>query len=84
MKVNDLAKLMGDACYVFLAINFFWGLFHIVLGYRRVWQLNFDRPEDQAEFMDEALPAGPRRRFFRRRAALRRGWPSGSVRPGSD
>ena len=55
MQITDLAKWLGDACYVFLAINFFWGLYNIILGYRRIWQLNFDSHEEQAEFMAELL-----------------------------
>ena len=56
MKINDLAAMLGWACYGFLAINFFWGLYNLVLGFRRVWQLNFDNHDEQAEFMDEVLP----------------------------
>lgn len=55
MKITDLAKWLGDACYVFLAINFFWGLYHLVMGFRRVWQLNFDSYEEQAEFVGETV-----------------------------
>ena len=53
MGINDLAKYAGDACYLFLAINFFWGLYNIVIGYRRVKELNFDSHEEQAEFLEE-------------------------------
>ena len=53
MNVNDLAKMLGDACYAFLAINFLWGLYNIVVGFRRVGQLNFRRQEEQSEFVDE-------------------------------
>jgi biopolymer transport protein ExbB/TolQ len=55
-SVNDLAKTLGDACYVFLAINFFWGLYNIVMGFRRVKELNFDSHEEQAEWLDEVTP----------------------------
>ena len=53
MGVNDLAKMLGDACYVFLAINFFWGLYNIVMGFRRVKELNFSSHDEQAEFINE-------------------------------
>jgi biopolymer transport protein ExbB/TolQ len=53
MSVNDLAKMLGDACYVFLAVNFFWGLYNIVMGFRRVKELNFANHDEQAEFLDE-------------------------------
>jgi biopolymer transport protein ExbB len=56
MNANHLAKLLGDACYGFLAINFFWGLYHIILGYRRVKQLSFATHDAQAEFTDELMP----------------------------
>jgi biopolymer transport protein ExbB/TolQ len=55
MSINDIAKLMGDACYVFLAINFLWGLYNIIVGFRRVKELSFSNHEEQAEFMDQVL-----------------------------
>ena len=39
MNANVLAQRLGDACYVFLPLNFMWGLFHIIMGYRRVRHL---------------------------------------------
>ena len=55
MSINDLAKTLGDACYVFLAINFLWGLYNIIVGFRRVKELSFRNHDEQAEFMDEVL-----------------------------
>jgi biopolymer transport protein ExbB len=55
MNVNDLAKMMGDACYIFLAINFLWGLYNILVGFRRVKQMGFASHEAQAEFLDEVM-----------------------------
>jgi biopolymer transport protein ExbB len=55
MSINDIAKLMGDACYVFLAINFLWGLYNIIVGFRRVKELSFSNHDEQAEFMDQVL-----------------------------
>ena len=55
MSINDLAKMLGDACYVFLAINFLWGLYNIIMGFRRVKELSFRNHDEQAEFMDEVL-----------------------------
>jgi biopolymer transport protein ExbB/TolQ len=55
MTINDLAKIMGDACYIFLAINFLWGLYNIIVGFRRVKELSFASHDEQAEFMDEIL-----------------------------
>ena len=59
--VNALAKMLGDACYGFLTLNFVWGLYNIVMGFRRVKELSFDSHDEQAEFVDEvtaALQAG--------------------------
>jgi biopolymer transport protein ExbB/TolQ len=56
MNVNDLAKMMGDACYVFLALNFVWGLYNIIMGFRRVRELSFGSHEEQTEFIDEVMP----------------------------
>jgi biopolymer transport protein ExbB/TolQ len=63
MGINDLAKMAGDACYLFLAINFFWGLYHLVIGYRRVKELSFDNNEEQAAFLDEVSPPLRERRY---------------------
>ena len=53
---NSFASMLEDWCYAFLALNFFWGLYHLVLGFRRIKQLSFKTHEDQAELMDELLP----------------------------
>jgi biopolymer transport protein ExbB/TolQ len=63
MNVNDLAKMMGDACYGFLTINFLWGLYNIIMGFRRVKELSFRNPEEQAEFLDEVMEPLASRRF---------------------
>lgn len=55
MNINDLAKTLGDACYVFLAFNFLWGLYNLIVGFRRVRELSFSSPDEQAEFMDHLL-----------------------------
>jgi biopolymer transport protein ExbB/TolQ len=55
MDVNDLAKMLGDACYGFLAINFFWGLYHVIMGYRRVKRFSFKSKQQQAEFLDQLM-----------------------------
>jgi biopolymer transport protein ExbB len=55
MSVNDLAKLLGDFCYGFLAINFLWGLYNIIAGFRRVNELSFRDSDEQAEFLDQVL-----------------------------
>lgn len=55
MGANDLAKLLGDACYGFLTLNFFWGLYHIIMGFRRIWELSFRNRDEQSEFLEELL-----------------------------
>lgn len=55
MNVNDLAKMLGDACYVFLTLNFLWGLYNIIMGFRRVKELSFASHDEQAEFMEEVM-----------------------------
>lgn len=53
MNVNELAKFLGDACYGFLALNLFWGLFCAIVVWRRLAQLRFKNERDQADFVDE-------------------------------
>jgi biopolymer transport protein ExbB/TolQ len=55
LNVNDLAKLLGDACYGFLTINFVWGLYNILMGFRRVKELNFADHDEQTEFVEEVM-----------------------------
>jgi biopolymer transport protein ExbB/TolQ len=60
-NVNSLASLLGDACYGFLALNFLWGLFCVVMLWRRIGTLRFGSEAAQTEFldrMDEKLEAG--------------------------
>jgi len=53
MTVNELAKHLGNACYGFLALNFLWGLYNVIVGFRRVKELRFGRHEEQAEYVTE-------------------------------
>ena len=55
MNINDLAKMLGDACYGFLAINFLWGLYCVVMAMRRVNRLSFRNRQRQGEFLDELM-----------------------------
>ena len=54
--VNDMAQKLGDACFLFLGINFFWGLYCVILSWRRANQLRFRSHQDQEEFINELLP----------------------------
>jgi biopolymer transport protein ExbB len=53
MDINKLVDTLGNSCYVFLAINFFWGLYNLIMGFRRVRELDFSDHEEQAEFLGE-------------------------------
>ncbi len=56
MDFNDMVYQAGNACYGFLAINFFWGLYHVIMGFRRVKRFSFKNKQQQAEFLDEIMP----------------------------
>jgi biopolymer transport protein ExbB/TolQ len=61
MSVNQLANYLGNACYGFLAINFLFGLFCVILIWRRLFELRFRRQQAEAEFigqLQEYLKAG--------------------------
>jgi len=51
-NVNSLASLLGDACYGFLALNFLWGLFCVIMLWRRLGTLRFRNEVAQTEFLD--------------------------------
>lgn len=53
MNVNELAQMMGDACYVFLALNLLWGLYCAILVWRRLAQLRFRTEQAQDDFVEE-------------------------------
>ena len=53
MDVNSLAKMLGDACYVFLTLNGLWGAYCVIVVWRRLAQLRFRSEQKQAEFLAE-------------------------------
>jgi biopolymer transport protein ExbB len=53
MDVNKLAGMLGNACYGFLTLNFLWGLFCVILLWRRVLALRFSSEQSQTQFMGE-------------------------------
>jgi biopolymer transport protein ExbB/TolQ len=55
MSINDLAAQLGNACYGFLALNFLWGLYNVIMGFRRVKELSFGDHDEQAEFVDDIM-----------------------------
>jgi biopolymer transport protein ExbB len=53
MNTSDLAAQLGNACYIFLTLNFFWGLYCVIMGWRRVSRFSFKNRRKQAEFLDQ-------------------------------
>jgi biopolymer transport protein ExbB/TolQ len=53
---NEAAHTLGDACFGFLGLNFAWGLYCVILCWRRTKQLRFRSHQDQEEFLNELLP----------------------------
>ena len=51
MNVNDLAQKAGDACYIFLTLNFLWGLYCVISVMRRLKQLGFRNETEQTAFL---------------------------------
>lgn len=50
MNVTALVKILADCCYGFLALNFFWGLYCVVLIHRRLRQLRFRSLQAEMDF----------------------------------
>ncbi len=53
MQVLEMVKWLADACYGLLALNFLWGLFCVILVWRRIGQLRFRSTAGEAEYVDE-------------------------------
>jgi len=53
MNINHLAGMLGDSCYIFLAMNGLWGLYCFILLWRRLGQLCFRKPAESAQFVDD-------------------------------
>jgi biopolymer transport protein ExbB len=53
MHINDLAQRLGDACYGFLALNFLWGLYCVILVWRRLALLRFRNSQAESAFIEE-------------------------------
>lgn len=52
-NINSLAYALGYACYGFLALNFLWGLFCVIMLWRRIGTLRFRSEAAQTEFLDQ-------------------------------
>lgn len=55
MNLNDLAQRLGDACYGFLGVNFLFGLYCVIVIWRRLRQLRFRSLEAESAFVEEFL-----------------------------
>lgn len=53
MNVNQLAGTLGDACYAFLALNFLFGLYCVILIWRRVSNLRFRNHDTERAWIEE-------------------------------
>jgi biopolymer transport protein ExbB/TolQ len=53
MDVNALAGKLGDACYVFLTLNFLFGLYCVIVIWRRISQLRFRNQESEQAFVGD-------------------------------
>jgi biopolymer transport protein ExbB len=53
MNINAFVKTLGDACYGFLAINFLWGLYCVILQLRLLGELQFRKEHDQQQFLGD-------------------------------
>jgi biopolymer transport protein ExbB len=53
MNTNQLAAFLGDCCYGFLSLNFLWGLFCVILLWKRVLVLRFKSEQLQLQFLGE-------------------------------
>jgi biopolymer transport protein ExbB/TolQ len=51
MNINQLAGWLDDFCYVFLAVNFLWGAYCVILTLARIRRLRFRSQEAQTEFV---------------------------------
>ena len=53
MNVNHLVDILANSCYGLLTLNFLWGLFCVVLLWRRVGTLRFRSEKQQVAFLNE-------------------------------
>jgi biopolymer transport protein ExbB len=52
---NAFVHSMDDLCYLFLALNALWGMFCVIVAWRRVQRLRFKSEEAQDAWMSEVL-----------------------------
>jgi biopolymer transport protein ExbB len=52
-NTNELASFLGNCAYIFLTMNFLWGLFCVIILWRRVMTLRFTSEQLQLQFLGE-------------------------------
>lgn len=60
-NVHELAKILGDVTYGFLTVNFLFGLYCVILIWRRLVELRFRNQQVESEFIgqiQESIKAG--------------------------
>lgn len=55
MTILQMVQFLADACYGLLAMNFFWGLYCVIVCWRRLRQLQFRSAAAETAFVDEML-----------------------------
>lgn len=53
VDVLYFVKVLADACYGFLALNFLWGTVCVIVAWRRLAQLSFRSLSAETQFVDE-------------------------------
>src|SRR5579872_2845409 len=53
MDKNELAAFLGNACYGFLTVNFLFGLYCVILIWRRLVELRFRKQAVEREFVEQ-------------------------------
>jgi biopolymer transport protein ExbB len=55
MNSHDFVNLLEDASYGFLALNFLWGMYCVILIWRRIGQLRFRSIDAESDFVNSLL-----------------------------
>ncbi len=50
--LTTVVRYAGDACYVALAVVALWGVFSVILAWRRIAQVRFRTEQEQGAFLD--------------------------------
>ncbi len=55
MNISAIAGIVDKVCYLLLTLNFFWGLYCVIMAFRRLSQLGFKNRPQLNEFTDELM-----------------------------